>query len=166
VNVLGIIAFGKTPAACLLRDGKIVAFGEEERFTRLKGSHGMFPGKAVQYCLDEAGLGLAGVDRIGFAWDAGKYPYHMLGSLGRQYWKYRGAASRAWHHQDDGGGGMAGVFNAAANVLRTPAMLREEVARTPGAGPDGRRAADRVRLAPPLPPTRPTSAAPSTRPSS
>ena len=98
MNVLGVIAFGKTPAACLLRDGKLVAFGEEERFTRLKGSHGMFPAKAVQYCLDEAGIDLGGVDRIAFAWDAGKYPYHMLGSLGRQYMKYRGAASRAWRH--------------------------------------------------------------------
>ena len=129
MNVLGVIAFGKTPAACLLRDGKLVAFGEEERFTRLKGSHGMFPAKAVQYCLDEAGIDLGGVDRIAFAWDAGKYPYHMLGSLGRQYMKYRGAASRAWHHEQNGdGGGMANMFNAAANVLRySPAMLREEI---------------------------------------
>src|SRR5207253_2646771 len=58
MNVLGMIAFGKNPGACLLRDGRLVAFAEEERFTRFKGSHGFFPGRSVEYCLQEAGLGL------------------------------------------------------------------------------------------------------------
>ena len=43
MNVLGIIGFGKNPGACLLQDGKLISLVEEERFTRLKSSHGMFP---------------------------------------------------------------------------------------------------------------------------
>jgi carbamoyltransferase len=113
------------PGACLLQDGRLVAFGEEERFTRFKGSHGFFPGKAVAYCLEEAGLTLQDVDRIAFAWDTGKYPYHMLGQMARQYVKYRGAESAAWHHHKNGG---SNVLTAAANVLKhTPSMLTDEV---------------------------------------
>ena len=33
--VLGVIGFGENPAACLLKDGKLIALAEEERFTRL-----------------------------------------------------------------------------------------------------------------------------------
>src|SRR5437667_414821 len=126
MNVLGMIAFGKNPGACLLRDGRLVAFAEEERFTRFKGSHGFFPGRSVEYCLQEAGLRLGEVDRIAFAWDAGKYPYHMLASLARQFVKYRGAAARAYHHESNGT--RAGVLAAATNVLKyTPGMLRDEI---------------------------------------
>ena len=66
MNVLGMMGFGENPAACLLQDGKIIAFGEEERFTRLKGSDGMCPTKAIAYCLSVANLPLSGVDRIAF----------------------------------------------------------------------------------------------------
>jgi len=126
MNVLGMIAFGKNPGACLLRDGRLVAFAEEERFTRFKGSHGFFPGRSVEYCLQEAGLRLGEVDRIAFAWDAGKYPYHMLASLARQFVRYRGAAARAYHHESNGT--RAGVLAAATNVLKyTPGMLRDEI---------------------------------------
>ena len=56
--VLGIFAFGMNPGACILRDGELIAFGEEERFTRLKGSHGMFPGRATVSCLQQVGIDL------------------------------------------------------------------------------------------------------------
>src|SRR5437867_5726332 len=126
MNVLGMIAFGKNPGACLLRDGRLVAFAEEERFTRFKGSHGFFPGRSVEYCLQEAGLRLGEVDRIAFAWDAGKYPYHMLASLARQFVRYRGAAARAYHHESNGTRGS--MLSAATNVLKyTPGMLRDEI---------------------------------------
>jgi len=126
MNVLGIIGFGMNPGACLLRDGKLVAFAEEERFTRFKGSHGFFPGKSIDYCLAEGGLKLGDVQRIAFAWDSNKYPYQMLGRLARQYVKYRGAASRAYRHGHGGDGGN--VFTAAANVVKyTPGALRDEI---------------------------------------
>ena len=48
--VLGISAFYHDSAACLLRDGEIVAAAQEERFTRKKGD-ASFPARAVDYCL-------------------------------------------------------------------------------------------------------------------
>ena len=53
--VLGISAFYHDSAACLLRDGEIVAAAQEERFTRKKGDAG-FPEYAVEYCLRAAGI--------------------------------------------------------------------------------------------------------------
>ena len=56
MNVLGV--FGATdvvhPAACLLRDGRLVAFAEEERFARVKQACGLFPAQAMAWCLREA----------------------------------------------------------------------------------------------------------------
>jgi len=52
MNILGVSAFYHDSAACLVRDGKIVAAAEEERFTRKKHDH-RFPANAVEYCLRE-----------------------------------------------------------------------------------------------------------------
>jgi carbamoyltransferase len=64
-HVLGLSAFYHDSAACLLRDGEIVAAASEERFTRIKGD-ASFPANAVAYCLEEAGVGLEGVECVGF----------------------------------------------------------------------------------------------------
>ncbi len=53
--ILGISAFYHDSAAALVVDGKIVAAAQEERFTRKKHDHD-FPQRAVDYCLEEAGL--------------------------------------------------------------------------------------------------------------
>ncbi|MGI9087948.1 MAG: carbamoyltransferase family protein [Chthoniobacterales bacterium] len=54
MNILGISAFYHDSAACLVRDGAIVAAAQEERFTRKKHDAG-FPQNAIDYCLREAG---------------------------------------------------------------------------------------------------------------
>src|SRR3954465_2147510 len=48
-------------AAALLHDGQVVAFSEEERFTRIKHD-GAFPALAASWCLETAGITLADVD--------------------------------------------------------------------------------------------------------
>ena len=53
--ILGISAFYHDSAAALVVDGEIVAAAQEERFTRKKHDD-EFPTKAIEYCLDEAGL--------------------------------------------------------------------------------------------------------------
>src|SRR5437870_1609463 len=63
--VLGISAFYHDSAACLLRDGDIVAAAQEERFTRKKGD-ASFPLHAVQYCLQAAGITPSGLAYVGF----------------------------------------------------------------------------------------------------
>jgi len=64
-TVLGLSAYYHDAAACLLRDGRIVAAAQEERFTRVKHDE-RFPSHAVAYCLKEAGITIGEVDAIGF----------------------------------------------------------------------------------------------------
>jgi carbamoyltransferase len=55
MHILGISAYYHDSAACLLRDGEIIAAAQEERFTRKKHD-ARFPCFAIQYCLEEAGI--------------------------------------------------------------------------------------------------------------
>lgn len=65
VHILGISAFYHDSAACLIRDGEIIAAGSEERFTRKKGDSA-FPAEAVAFCLRQAGISRDQVDYVGF----------------------------------------------------------------------------------------------------
>ncbi|MFH1245971.1 MAG: carbamoyltransferase [Candidatus Omnitrophota bacterium] len=65
MNILGISAFYHDSAACLVRDGKIVAAAQEERFTRKKHD-ASFPEHAVGYCLREAGITGNDLDYVAF----------------------------------------------------------------------------------------------------
>ncbi len=63
--ILGISAFYHDSAACLLKDGRIVAAAQEERFTRKKHDH-RFPAQAIAYCLREAGITARALDYVAF----------------------------------------------------------------------------------------------------
>jgi len=63
--ILGISAFYHDSAACLLKDGEIIAAVQEERFTRKKHDAG-FPHHAIQYCLKEARISADKVDNVVF----------------------------------------------------------------------------------------------------
>jgi carbamoyltransferase len=63
--ILGLSAYYHDSAACLLRDGVIVAAAQEERFTRRKHDP-EFPVNAARYCLREAGIGVADLRSIAF----------------------------------------------------------------------------------------------------
>jgi carbamoyltransferase len=74
VITLGINAVYHDSAACLVRDGRVVAAAEEERFTRIK--HGKrplpfttweLPYHAIDFCLGAAGLDLAEVDHVAYS---------------------------------------------------------------------------------------------------
>src|SRR5476651_1031117 len=65
MRVLGISAFYHDSAAALIEDGHLVGAAQEERFTRKKHD-AAFPEKAVQYCLDTAGIKMADVDYVAF----------------------------------------------------------------------------------------------------
>ena len=65
VYILGISAFYHDSAACLVKDGKIIAAAQEERFTRKK--HDLsFPAHAINYCLQEAGITSKELSFVGF----------------------------------------------------------------------------------------------------
>jgi carbamoyltransferase len=63
--ILGISAYYHDSAACLVRDGRIVAAAQEERFTRRKHDH-RFPARAVEFCLRHAGVTPAELDYVAF----------------------------------------------------------------------------------------------------
>jgi carbamoyltransferase len=63
--ILGLSAYYHDSAACLLRDGVIVAAAQEERFTRIKGDAN-FPERSVDYCLRTAGITARDLHHVGF----------------------------------------------------------------------------------------------------
>ncbi len=65
MHVLGISAYYHDSAACIVRDGEIVAAAQEERFTRKKHD-ARFPHNAIRYCLYEAAIPAAKLDHVAF----------------------------------------------------------------------------------------------------
>ena len=65
MNILGISCFYHDSAACLVRDGEIIAAVQEERFTRKKHDPS-FPINAISYCLIEAGIDSKNLDFVVF----------------------------------------------------------------------------------------------------
>jgi len=62
---LGISAFYHDSAACLVRDGKIIAAAQQERFSRVKHDY-RFPHEALRYCLEEGKLTATDLDYVVF----------------------------------------------------------------------------------------------------
>src|SRR6202021_843355 len=61
--ILGINAYHANASAAIVADGRLLAAVEEERLNRVKYAAGL-PARAIQYCLDQAGVKLAEVDHI------------------------------------------------------------------------------------------------------
>ena len=64
-HILGVSAFYHDSAACLLRDGQLIAAAQEERFSRKKGDDS-FPSRTVDFCLSEGAIQLGDVDAVVF----------------------------------------------------------------------------------------------------
>ena len=65
MNILGISAYYHDSAACLVRDGVIIAAAQEERFTRKKHDE-RYPRNAIEYCLREGGITTKELDYVAF----------------------------------------------------------------------------------------------------
>ena len=63
--VLGISCYYHDSSATLIKDGKVVAAAEEERFTRKKHDTS-FPINAIKYCLDSQEIDINKIDYVGF----------------------------------------------------------------------------------------------------
>ncbi|MBU6402201.1 MAG: hypothetical protein KGS61_17925, partial [Verrucomicrobia bacterium] len=64
-HILGISAYYHDSAACLVRDGVIVAAAQEERFSRKKHD-AAFPRQAIAYCLQAGAITIDQVDYVAF----------------------------------------------------------------------------------------------------
>lgn len=84
--ILGLTTMGDA-AACLIRDGEVIAAAEEERFSRIKHHIG-FPYHAVRYVLEEAGIPMDDIDHVGLYWKPwilGRRIWVLLRSLGNSW---------------------------------------------------------------------------------
>lgn len=63
--IIGISCYYHDSAACIIKDGKIIAAAAEERFTREKHDNN-FPKKAIEFCLNSLGISINEVDLISF----------------------------------------------------------------------------------------------------
>ena len=63
--ILGLSAFYHDSAACLLKNGDIIAAAQEERFTRKKYD-ARFPHHSIKYCLKHAGISADQVANVVF----------------------------------------------------------------------------------------------------
>ena len=65
MNILGISCYYHDSSAALLKDGKIIAAAQEERFTRKKHDIS-FPVNSVEYCLKSQNMAIKDIDYISF----------------------------------------------------------------------------------------------------
>lgn len=80
--ILGLNAYHADSSAAILKDGRLIAATEEERFTRVKHWAG-FPVQAIRFCLQEAGITLHDVDHITIGRDPKAKLYNKLRYLGK-----------------------------------------------------------------------------------
>jgi carbamoyltransferase len=73
--ILGINAYHANASAAIVVDGRLAAAVEEERLNRVKYAAGL-PSRAVQYCLQAAGVKLSDVDHIALPRD----PWARMGT--------------------------------------------------------------------------------------
>lgn len=70
---------GIDPAVCLVRDGVIESYVEEERLIRYKHAPDVFPIRSLEHCLKQAGIGIGDVDAIAYGWDVPRSTRTMSG---------------------------------------------------------------------------------------
>lgn len=114
--ILGLTTLGDS-AASLIKDGQMVAAVEEERFSRVK-HHSGFPYKAIQFCLDQAGITLKDVAHVGHYWKPWILRHKAMQAaksalISRDMFKAR--ADR----------GIAQVSDSYLGMFRHPKRLRE-----------------------------------------
>ncbi|SFD61290.1 carbamoyltransferase C-terminal domain-containing protein [Bacillus sp. UNCCL81] len=77
MNILGLLSNGDNPAACLIENGKLTFFAEEERFCRIKKAPNRRPINAIKAALEWSKLKISDIDHIAIGWDNNKYPNYM-----------------------------------------------------------------------------------------
>src|SRR5512147_2891818 len=80
--ILGISCYYHDAAACILKDGELIAGALEERFSRKKHDDG-FPKLAIEFCLEQAGITVNDIDyAVFYEKPLLKFERIMLSALG------------------------------------------------------------------------------------
>ena len=118
--ILGINAYHGDAAAAIIKDGRLIAAVEEERFNRFKHAAG-FPAQAIKYCLEAAGITLADLDHVGISRDPSAHLHKKilfaatrLVSQTRQITDRIGNAAKVRDLKDE----LSRVFGVSKNNLR------------------------------------------------
>src|SRR5258706_6444872 len=133
--ILGINAYHGDAAAALIKDGRIVAAVEEERFNRVKHCAG-FPAEAVRYCLKTAGIGIEEVAHIGISRDPSAHLHKKIlfaasraAKQSKQWAVCTGQTGAAVAVDDDrkanGNGKGPGIFRQVKDRLNNAAKVRD-----------------------------------------
>lgn len=88
--IVGLNIANHDSAACLLKNGEIVSYAEQERFSRNKIALGEAPIDALKYCLENEGIGLQDVEAIGIGmdWSYRKEKYQEPEKESSKYFKF------------------------------------------------------------------------------
>lgn len=78
MNILGINAFHGDSSAALVRDGRLVAAVEEERFNRIKHWAG-FPAESIRFCLQAGGIEARDLDHVALSFDPSAHRLKKMG---------------------------------------------------------------------------------------
>ncbi|HEX5875356.1 MAG TPA: carbamoyltransferase C-terminal domain-containing protein [Pyrinomonadaceae bacterium] len=118
MNILGINAYHGDAAAAIIKDGRLIAAVEEERFNRFKHSAG-FPAHAIRYCLEAAGIKPEDLDHVGISRDPSAHLHKKIlfaaTRAGFQQIKDRlGNAAKVRDLRDE----LARVFGVSKKTLR------------------------------------------------
>jgi carbamoyltransferase len=70
---LGVNSEPVDPSVAIVKDGKVLAYAEEERFIRNKHANGVYPIHALEYCLDFAGVSIRDITNVAVAWNLPHY---------------------------------------------------------------------------------------------
>ncbi|TNF34751.1 MAG: hypothetical protein EP312_05600 [Gammaproteobacteria bacterium] len=119
MNILGLIGYGYNPGAALVVNGQLVAHAEEERFTRLKGSHFVFPRKSVAWMLQDNGLSMDDIDVIAWGWDQDLYRFQMPLFYARNFVRHS-------LFRGHGGSSIANVISQHW-LEQWPSVIREKI---------------------------------------
>lgn len=65
MNILGISCYFHDSAACIVKDGELIAAAQEERFNRIKNSSD-FPIQAINFCIKQSAISFAEIDYVVF----------------------------------------------------------------------------------------------------
>jgi carbamoyltransferase len=114
--ILGLTTLGDS-AASLIKDGKLIAAAEEERFSRKKHHLG-FPYKAIRFCLDYAGIELKDVAHVGHYWKPWILRHKFMQALGAGMISPSMFKARADR-------GIAQVSESYLGMFKHPRRLRE-----------------------------------------
>jgi carbamoyltransferase len=91
--ILGINAYHGDAAAAIIKDGRLIAAVEEERFNRIKHCAG-FPEQSIRYCLETAGIRIEDVDHIGISRDPSAHLHKKILYAASRFGVFRQAKDR------------------------------------------------------------------------